>query len=297
VGTVIIALFSMILGAFGFNKYTRPRTKIVIVNPPQSYIEYEDRYIDTQGNVFHENWDASFDFLKISELLKEHSAGIAVVFPGDFDDTVESGQTAQVLMYYRTDTLDYRDMSENITDIYLESYKTYLGARFNLNYEPADTWEIIRDDIPTDGNLPWDVRFAKSMANTFIPVLMFIAILYTAMAIGSESISGQKERGTFSRILLTPVSRKDLVIAFTRGVFTSAFIPAVIILVITFVIPYYAYGSGVVPALLLAFSLTAFYRITYGNDIDHERYGNFCTDRILTNILHIDKRRRNLHQR
>ncbi|MCR5594100.1 MAG: ABC transporter permease [Saccharofermentans sp.] len=258
IGTVGIALFSVLLGAFGFNKYTHPKTKVVIVNSPQSYIEYEDKYIDTQGNVYHENCDAPYDFLRISELLKEHRAGIAVVFPEDFDRIVASGQTAQVLMYYRTDTLDYRDMSTNFTDIYLESYKSYVGARFNINYEPANTWDIIRDDIPTDGNLPWDVRFSKQMANTFVPILMFIAILYTAMAIGSESISGQKERGTFSRILLTPVSRKDLVIAFTRGVFTSAFIPAVLILVITFAIPYYAYGSGVAPALMLAFSLTLF---------------------------------------
>ncbi|MBP5181233.1 MAG: ABC transporter permease [Clostridiales bacterium] len=258
VGTVFVALFSSFAGAFGFNKYTRPKTKVVIVNPPASYIEYEDKYIDTQGNIFHETWDAPYDFLQISDYFKEHGAGIAYVFPEDFDETVKEGHTAEVLMYYRTDTLDYRNISEQFTDTYLEGYENYLGARFNLNYTPSDSWEIIRDDVPTDGNLPWDVRFSRGMANTFIPILLFIAILYTAMSIGSESISGQKERGTFSRILLTPVPRKDLVFAFTRGVFTSSFIPAVIILIITFAIPYYTYGSGVAPALLLTFSLTLF---------------------------------------
>ena len=92
-----------------------------------------------------------------------------------------------------------------------------------------------------------------------IPILLFITLLYASMAVGTEAISGQKERGTFSRILLTPMSRQNIVIAFTRGVFIRALIPALIIIIITFFIPPYSYSlAGFLPAVLMIVSLALF---------------------------------------
>jgi ABC-type Na+ efflux pump permease subunit len=78
------------------------------------------------------------------------------------------------------------------------------------------------------------------------------------MSSGTEAISGQKERGTFSRILLTPVSRKDLVRAFTNGVFISSLIPSVVVIIITLLIPAYRHLSGFIPMILLVASLALF---------------------------------------
>ena len=256
--TACVALLATIFDWYGFNRYTRSTYRLVILNAPESLMEYQqDEYPDYGDYIFTDTWDAPYDFLHMSDLLHEHSAGLAVYFPENFDDLLRSGKSAEVLVYYRTDTLDYKDISAYFIDNMLEGYKERLGQEFNITDMSESKWEVIRDDIPTD-NLPSYVRFARRMGNTFVPILLFIAILYSAMASGTEAISGQKERGTFSRILLTPVPRKDIAISFIRGVFTSAVIPALVISSVVLFIPAYSYPMSIPALLILIGSLTLF---------------------------------------
>lgn len=253
----IVCMFSWWFYFYGLNDYTHSSNIVVMVNTPDSFREYREIVPSENNLIFYEEWDAAYDFMKMSDFMHEHSAGITVWFPEDFDDTLKGGSDAQILTYYMSDTLDYMGLRDDFTDNYLEGYRTYLADRFNLENR-GSTYSIVRDDIPTNEGMSRGELFARAMGRNFVPILLFIVLLYAAMSSGTEAISGQKERGTFSRILLTPVSRKDLVWAFTNGVFISSLIPSVVVIIITLLIPAYRHLSGFIPMILLVASLALF---------------------------------------
>ena len=257
VWTVIVCMYAFVLYYVGFNDYTFSSNYVVAVNAPESFRTYEEIYPYEESLIFYEEWDAPFDFMKMSNFMHDHAAGVVIVFPRGFDDQIKSGQTPEVLSYYRTDTLDYKTIRDNFSDDYLAGYKKYLTILYSLP-EQSDSWSVVRGDIPTNGNMPGYMLFARAMGRNFLPILLFIVLLYAAMSNGTEAISGQKERGTFSRILLTPVPRKDIIKSFTNGVFISASIPAVIIIILAFLIPVYRHLTGLLPLILLTLSLSLF---------------------------------------
>lgn len=257
VWTVIVCMYAAVLYYFGFNDYTSTSKYVIVVNAPDSFIAYEDLNPYEESLIFYEEWDAPFDFMKMSEFMHEHAAGLTVVFPDDFDDQIKSGSIPEVLTYYRTDTLGYKDLKDSFNDNYLDGYKAYLADIFNLSAQ-SDAWAVTNDGIPTNGDLSGVMLFAQAMGRSFLPILLFIVLLYAAMSNGTEAISGQKERGTFSRILLTPVSRRDIIQSFTNGVFISASIPAFIIIALALLIPVYRHASGIIPLILLTLSLSLF---------------------------------------
>ena len=253
----IVCLFSWWFSFYGLNDYTSSTNTVVMVNPPDSFIEYREEAETSRQLIFYEEWDAAFDFMKMSDFMHDHAAGVVIFFPEDFDDTLKRGEDSSILTYYRTATLDYMYIRDDFVDEYLEDYRVFLADRYNLE-NAGDSWEVVRDDIPTNNGEPWAVLFGRSMGRNFIPILLFIVLLYAAMSSGTEAISGQKERGTFSRILLSPVSRKDIVQAFTNGVFLSSAIPSIVVIILTWLIPLYRHPASFIPILLLTISLALF---------------------------------------
>ncbi len=254
--TCIVAMFSALLSFFGFNDYVKSSGSIVVVNAPSSFIKFTESE-PSDSKIYYEQFDAPFDFLAMSEFMHKNAAGVVIFFPDDFDEQIISGANADILTYYRTDSTDYKYIRDLVRDGYLEDYRTFLIDRFDIP-DTSNTWEVISADIPTAQNETFATHFARSMGNNFIPILLFITLMYSGMSTGTEAISGQKERGTFSRILLTPVPRKNIIISFTKGVFISSMIPALIVLIISFLIPPYRHPESVIPALILAVSLAFF---------------------------------------
>lgn len=255
--TVVVCMIAALLGYYGLNNYTYATGTTVIINAPESFINYEDNNEYEYGYIFYDTWNAPYDFMKMSEILHEHSAGTIIVFPEDFDESLTDGQVPSILTYYRTDSLYYKYIRDDFVDEYLDGYKDYLSDLYDIP-DITDNFEVIRDDVPTDRGLPWGIRIAQALGRNFIPILIFIALLYAAMSSGTEAISGQKERGTFSRILLTPVSRRDIVLSFTKGVLSRSLIPAFLIIALTFLIPVYRSLESIFPVVILTLSLAFF---------------------------------------
>ncbi|MCK7484352.1 MAG: ABC transporter permease subunit [Bacillus subtilis] len=68
---------------------------------------------------------------------------------------------------------------------------------------------------------PDPARFRpESMLSTLLPMLVVMFMFTGAMAIGPESIAGEKERGTIATLLVTPVKRREIALGkvFSLGV-------------------------------------------------------------------------------
>ena len=259
--SVLAIMGSSFASWYGLNTYNRPAYSVVAVNAPDTFIQYYEANPpgeDSGYGIIFEEWPALYDFLEMSDLMHGNDAGLCVVFPEDFDSKIRSGETAEILTYYRTDTLYYKEIRDNFSDTYLAGYKDCLASEFGEPDAEDLSYNVIPDYIPTSGMQTMSTLIAKSMGSNFIPILLFIVLLFAAMSSGTESIAGQKERGTFSRIILTPVPRRNIITSFINGVFLSSILPAAAVLIITFLIPWYRHLTGAVIAVILVLSLAYF---------------------------------------
>ncbi|MDP3130027.1 MAG: ABC transporter permease subunit, partial [Bacillota bacterium] len=66
-----------------------------------------------------------------------------------------------------------------------------------------------------------------TMMSTLLPMLVVMFLFSGAMAIGPESIAGEKERGTIATLLVTPVKRREIAIGKVLSLGVMSLISAV----------------------------------------------------------------------
>ena len=258
---------SFIMWWFPYHLFSDEVYNIVVVNSPDSFRkfnedmqpeldemaeDYGDRY-DYFANwenmadfeyiyvgygwteFIYKDTDALYDFVTFGKWMRENDAYLTVVFPKDFDEQIrlrQEGKTdakPQILTYYRTNSMEYSQMREGFIEEYLDYYQSTIRENYGLVITSVEDSEIIDDPIPTVDNGYGIKAFTDTMSRTFVPILLFVILLYASMSIGTNVIAGQKARGTFTGILLTPLPRYAIIIGYLGGVVLKTLIPAFII--------------------------------------------------------------------
>ena len=296
VAALVCFVLSFILWWFPYHLFSDEVYNIVVVNAPQSFIEfnedtqqyrdadaedYGDRYdyfanwenmIDFEYSCFGYGWtefiykdtDALYDFVTFGKWMRDNDAYLTVVFPKDFDEQIklrQEGKTdakPQILTYYRTNSMEYSGMKDEFIETHLAYYQMKIRADYGLKITSVSDSEIIDDPIPTVDNGYGFKAFTDTMSRTFIPILLFVILLYASMSIGTNVIAGQKERGTFTGILLTPLPRYAIVLGYLGGVVLKTLIPAFFIATISsLLVRQFAFGSFIALYIYI-FVLAAF---------------------------------------
>ena len=255
---------SWMLYKFPYHLFSDEVYNIVVVNAPESFVrfnedtqyfrdeearEYGERY-DILGNYeniinytyrydgngitkfIYKETDALYDFVTFGKWMRENGAYLTVVFPADFDRLIADRQNGlttekpQILTYYRTNSLEYSAMKEGFIDEYLYFYQASIRSDYGMAITMVSDSEIIDKPIQTVENANGIKAIVETLSRTFIPILLFVILLYASMSIGTNVIAGQKERGTFTGILLTPQPRYAIVLGYLGGVVIKAMIPA-----------------------------------------------------------------------
>ena len=252
---------------FPYHLFSDEVYNVVAVNAPESFIDFNEemqRYRDYKSDQYGDrynyflNWehmtqfeynydgygwtefiykdtDALYDFITFGEWMRENDAYLTIVFPKDFDEQIarrENGldyERPELLTYYRTNSMEYSGMKDDFIDEYLSLYQSRIRANYGLKITTVEDCTIQDDPIPTVENAYGFRAFIDNMCRTFIPILLFIILLYASMSTGTNVIAGQKERGTFTGILLTPQPRRSIILGYLTGVVLKALIPAIII--------------------------------------------------------------------
>lgn len=258
---------SFIMWWFPYHLFSDEVYNIVVVNSPDSFKQFNkdmqqefDEMAEDYGDRYDyfANWenmadfeyiyvgygwtefiykdtDALYDFVTFGKWMRENDAYLTVVFPKDFDEQIrlrQEGKTdakPQILTYYRTNSMEYSQMREGFIEEYLDYYQSTIRENYGLKITSVEDSEIIDDPIPTVENGYGIKAFTDTMSRTFVPILLFVILLYASMSIGTNVIAGQKERGTFTGILLTPLPRYAIIIGYLGGVVLKTLIPAFII--------------------------------------------------------------------
>ncbi|MBO4426479.1 MAG: CPBP family intramembrane metalloprotease [Clostridiales bacterium] len=288
---LICVLASFALWFFPYHLWSDEVFNIIIVNAPDSFIEYNGSTEDSRESkrdnygsltdlknyeniisyeytydnygysefIYKEN-DAAYDFLTYQEWMKQEDAYLTIVFPEDFDEMIDerfsSGEISQVevLTYYRTDSLEYGDMKKQFIDDYLGNYQNYLRKAHNVTALETTDFRISDEPIADPKGASGIAAAAFAIGKTIVPLVIFIVILFAAMSSGTSVIAGQKENGTFTEIIMSPLPRSSIIIGNITGVTIKALIPALIVVLFTqtnwrFITP------GIIAVLIYVISL------------------------------------------
>lgn len=139
------------------------------------------------------------------ESLAEKQLDLLILFPADFSEAmagyeISSGsQAPNIEIYYNSSSTNSAAAYSTAVQI-LDGYEAALANKFDINR----------------GNSTFDLASEKDTAgsifSSMLPLLLLIFLFSGCMAVATESIAGEKERGTIATMLITPVKRRDIAI-------------------------------------------------------------------------------------
>ena len=128
------------------------------------------------------------------------------VFPEDFVEKIAaydpaSGQPApEVKIYYNSSDADSAAAYSTLLAL-LNALESSMANRFDVNVSPDVAFDVATEEDMTG-----------MIFSMLMPMLLIMLMFSSCMAMTSESIAGEKERGTIATLLITPVKRSELAI-------------------------------------------------------------------------------------
>ena len=196
--------------------------------------------------------------------ISEGSLDLYIIYEEDFYNKIlaydtSKGKAPDVEIYYNS-TIDSSLALYNYVTTYLSQIEAQLANKFDVN-----------NDLNINYDMATEEDISTKIIGMILPFILMTFLISGAMGICSESIAGEKERGTIATLLVTPVRRSDLVIgkigALGITTMASAFVSFLGLILslpklagADFSIDYY--GFGPLAILLLVVVVTALFFTT-----------------------------------
>lgn len=207
-------VFTTILmpGLLIYLMYTFMGTAIAGMYTPDDGIQ-EVQVVNLPDSIAGLDMEDTITFVPVEEssadtykkAVGEKAKNVLVVFPVNFDEQVaayeaSSGTVApNVEIYFNSSSADSQNVYRMILDI-LDSYESSLANKFDVNAGAGEYDLATKEDT------------ISSIFSSMLPMLLMIFLFSGCMAVAPESIAGEKERGTITTILITPIRRGHLAI-------------------------------------------------------------------------------------
>lgn len=199
-GLLIYGMWSIMGNAMSdmFSGDDAEQVKIAVVDAPASVEQ-----LASSSDIELESIPSLPSAAEMREQINTGDVKAFAVFPEGFDedvavyDTASGGIAPQVEIFYNSaDTSSSRAFAALVS--LLDGYESSLSNRFDVNA----------------GDAAYDVAEGKDLASTLIvsivPMLLLILLFSGCMSVASESVAGEKERGTMATMLATPIKRSDI---------------------------------------------------------------------------------------
>lgn len=140
----------------------------------------------------------------ISKAINEGGYHAYLVFPADFDAKITSydpasGQPApEVMIYYNSSSADSSAAYSTLLGV-LNVLESSMANRFDVNISPDVAYDVATEEDLTG-----------MIFSMLMPLLLIVLMFSSCMAMTTESIAGEKERGTIATLLITPIKRHEL---------------------------------------------------------------------------------------
>lgn len=104
----------------------------------------------------------------------------------------------QVKIYYNSSDADSAAAYSTLLAL-LNALESSMANRFDVNVSPDVAFDVATEEDMTG-----------MIFSMLMPMLLIMLMFSSCMAMTSESIAGEKERGTIATLLITPVKRSEL---------------------------------------------------------------------------------------
>lgn len=199
-GILIYLMYTLMGSAIaGMYSPSEETAEVAVVDLPDSLAS-----IPTGDSMKFVSVDVS-EIESLKKAVENAERDILVVFPSDFDEQVAAYQTGSgvaapnVEIYFNSSATDSQNVYRMMTAL-LDGYESLLANKFDINA----------------GNGTYDLATKEDTASSFfasmLPLLLMIFLFSGCMAVAPESIAGEKERGTITTILITPIRRGELAV-------------------------------------------------------------------------------------
>lgn len=243
------AFIYLLIGSF-VPRYERDyNSNAVVVNAPDSFVVFSESILSSK--LYFEEFDAPYDFITFGQMMNNHRANTLIYFPENFDDS--GSESNEVLIYINTNSLLNQYNQDYWEETLNQRYTQFLVEQnnaTNISLEPIS----IAEDVTMVERAP---GIAYPVAMT-LPLLLFIFSIYVAMSGGTNVIAGEKERGTFGGIIMSPVKRSSIVLGNFLGVFIMSLAPALLITILGLSVLKVTSPAVIIAAFLLTLSFVAF---------------------------------------
>lgn len=184
-------------------------SKVYIMNEPQDFKQLLDNN-EYSGEVnFVQNED-ELDTIKTDILNGD--VDLLIVFPSDFSEAIKNYPNSAIpeVMTYYNPSEDYSATAKSNYVVLLEQYRTLLLQ------ERVGDLDIIKifsvDETNTESVIQDDDKAVGKVLGVMLPYIITMMLFAGAMSIGTDMITGEKERGTMATMLLTPIKRTNIVL-------------------------------------------------------------------------------------
>ena len=137
----------------------------------------------------------------VKDKVSDKDADLLAVFPDGFEDAYESVKNGisenypQVQLYYNTTRTEGS-----------QAYALFSALISEFQQEVKPYFLTVPQDLATEKDT------TGMIFSMLAPMLMLMFLFSGCMAVAPESIAGEKERGTFATMLVTPVKRSHIAI-------------------------------------------------------------------------------------
>ena len=188
-------------------------------NIPSIYIQNAPE--DLAACITASGYQAKIEYLGASENTDEirdeilnGNVDLLVVFEEGFSDILSSYQAPgdpipEVKTYYNT-AEDYSSAARSsFVGVVLNSYQQEELAQRLGNLEQLQVFYIDKD--PESSIIVDEKKQSGKILGMMVPFLINIMLFAGAMGLGVDAITGEKERGTLSSMLVSPIKRGEIV--------------------------------------------------------------------------------------
>ena len=190
-------------------------------------------------------FDGSSDLEAMKAQVADGSIDLIVIFPENFMETVnsyeEQGEIPDIQVFYNPSE-DYSSEAWTRLNTALDGIvrPSLLAQRIG----DMNMLEVFTVNASGGGIVIDEQRAAGQILSMMLPYLITILLFAGTMSLGTDTITGEKERGTMASMLVTPVRRSDIVLGKLLALtFMSMLSAAVYIIALVVAMPQ-AMGTG-----------------------------------------------------
>lgn len=156
----------------------------------------------------------SEDTQAIKDGILDGSKDLLVVFEEGFEDKIANYKAVgdpipEVKTYYNTAENYSNYAREDFVSLVLYNYQQSILSRRLGNMEQLQVFYIDKD--PETSIIVNEKKEGGRLFANLLPFLVNIMLFAGAMGLGVDAITGEKERGTLSSMLLAPINRGEIV--------------------------------------------------------------------------------------